>query len=266
MPSRRALVRGVAATLAIGLGLACWPAVWAAVSHHEYFAVREVVVCGHRRLAPDAIRRLARIEPGMSVWTVDSRDAEARLRREPWVRTAYVHRHLPHRVVIQIREERAAAILATDSTLTPRANGAPTLYYVAPQGRIVAPVGAREGHDFPYLTGLSADDLAEGEAFGPRAIRQALRLVRTAARTRAVSEVHIDRARGLTLLPVAPPVPIEVGWGGYAEKLGRLPAVLARWAGREGDIAAINLLFRDEVIVRTRPTKPVPPARPAAKA
>jgi len=56
-------------------------------------------------------------------------------------------------------------------------------------------------------------------------------------------------------MPVRPAVPIELGWTGFAEKLGRVPRVLALWAGREGEIAVVSLLFDDEVIVRTRAPK-----------
>src|SRR5256712_14132800 len=75
-----------------------------------------------------------------------------------------------------------------------------------------------------------------------------------------VSEGHVDRPGGLTLLPVRTSVPIELGWSGFAAKLARLPRVLALWAGREAEIALVNLQFDDEVIVRTRPERgPRPP-------
>jgi hypothetical protein len=251
--SRTLLRAGLALAGAVAV-LTTVPAVGTRMRAHPYFAVQEVVVHGHRRLAPDHIRRIAGIEPGISVWDVDHRQAEARLMEEPWVRWAAVRRHVPHRVVIRVREERPAAILVVESP-------APALYYVAAPARVVAPVGSADARDFPCLTGLTQADLGGAEGFGPHAIRQALRLLRIAARTRAVSEVHIDRSRGLTLLPVAPPVPIEIGWRRFTDKLGRLPAVLSLWAGREAQLAGISLLFDDEVIVRTRAAKPARPAK-----
>ena len=241
------LGRGLAAALGLVAALAAWPAVRDAVCRHPYFAVREVVVRGRGRLGSDEIRRVAGIEPGVSIWNVDCEQAEDRLRHQPWVRSACVRRELPHRVVIQVREERPTAILATTE---------PALYYVGAHGRIVAPVGSGEPRDFPYLTGLGSRDVSGADAFGPRGIRRALGLLRLAARAGAVSEIHIDRARGLTLLPVQPTVPIELGWGRFAEKLQLLPAVMAQWAGREAEIAGVSLLFDGEVIVRTRAAKP----------
>src|SRR5439155_1062400 len=127
-------------------------------------------------------------------------------------------------------------------------------YYVSPHGHLFASVGANDARDFPYLTGLARADLKDGERFGPRALHRALALVRQSGGL-GVSEVHVDRVRGLTLLPMRPSVPIELGWSGFGAKLARLPRVLALWAGREPEIVAVNLQFDDEVIVRTHPAR-----------
>src|SRR5439155_1524264 len=66
---------------------------------------------------------------------------------------------------------------------------------------------------------------------------------------------------GMSLLALRPSVPIELGWGGFAAKLARLPRVLGLWAGRETEIAEVNLQFDDEVIVRTQPARPAAAAR-----
>jgi cell division septal protein FtsQ len=221
-----------------------------ALHGHPYFALREVTVRGQRRVPDERIRQLAGIEPGMSVWSVDAAAAEDRLRAEPWLRSAVVRRDLPHRVAIQVREHRPVAILAPEG-------GKGTLYYVAGHGSIFATVSAGDATDFPYLSGLRAADLEEGDAFGPRAVRRALGLLRATTRSPgvgAVSEIVVDRTRGLTLLPVRPAVPIEMGWNGFPAKLERLVPVLAQWKGREAAIAGVSLLFEGEVIVRRRPT------------
>jgi POTRA domain-containing FtsQ-type protein len=258
--SARSLARAATAGGLAVAALVAWPFLRDAVRHHPYFAVREVLVGGQARLAPDAIRRLAGLEPGLSIWDVDCAVAERRLRAEPWIRSAAVRRQLPHRVAIQVREERPVAILVTEGPQ-------PALYYVAAHGRIFAPLGPADARDFPYLSGLGAGDLDGGSAFGPRTVRHALTLLRVAARVGGpvahVSEVHVDRARGLTLLPVRPTVPIEVGWSRFETKLAHLPTVLALWSGREAEIAAVSLIFDDEVIVRTQGPPGAPARRPA---
>ena len=250
----RALSVALPGALAIGLALAAWPHLRDAAARHPYFAVREVVVRDHHRLPADEVRAAAGIAPGTSIWEVDAAAAEARLAGHRWIRAARVRRELPHRVVIEVREERPLAIVALED-----GKGE---YYVSPHGHLFAPVEARDARDFPYLTGLARADLKDGERFGPRALHRALALVRQSGGA-AVSEVHVDRVRGLTLLPVRPSVPIELGWSGFAAKLARLPRVLTLWAGREGEIVAVNLRFDDEVIVRTQPARAAAPARRA---
>ena len=250
----RALSVALSGALAIGLALAAWPHVRGAAARHPYFAVREVVVRDHHRLPADEVRAAAGIAPGTSIWEVDAAAAEARLAGHRWIRAARVHRELPHRIVIEVREERPLAIVALED-----GKGE---YYVSSHGHLFAPVEASDARDFPYLTGLTRADLKDGERFGPRALHRALALVRQSGGL-AVSEVHVDRVRGLTLLPVRPSVPIELGWSGFAAKLARLPRVLALWAGREGEIVAVNLRFDDEVIVRTHPARAAAPARRA---
>jgi cell division septal protein FtsQ len=251
----RATLRVVLPAAALAAGaLVAWRPAEEAVRRHPYFAVREVVVRNARRLSAAEVRAAARIEPGMSVWDVDPADAEGRLRAHDWIRSARVRRELPRRVVIQVREERPVAILALDA---PKGGE----YYVAAHGRIFAAVGAADSRDFPYVSGLGRADLEAGETFGPRALRRALALVRRTPGVEAVSEVHIDRARGLTLLPVRPPVPIEVGWTGFATRLARLPAVMQLWAGREAELEGVSLLWDDEVIVRMRSARRSGPAR-----
>jgi len=247
----RAFVRHVVPPAAIAvLAFLAWPAIREAVRHHPYFAVGEILVRNARRVPADEVRAAAGIAPGMSIWDVDAAAATARLGEHPWIRSARIRRELPRRVTIQVREERPVAILTVDGEKAGE-------YYVAAHGRVFARVGPTDPRDFPYVSGV---ELRDGDPSGPRALRRALALLRVAGRGAgsldAVSEVHVDRTRGLVVLPVRPAVPIEIGWGHFEARLARLPAVLKLWSGRETQIAGVSLVFNDEVIVRTRGTVP----------
>jgi len=241
---RIAIAVALAVAVPPALAIFAWPHVRDAVRRHPYFALTDVAVRAPRRVSADEIRRTAGIVPGMSVWDVDPAAAESRLRAHPWIRSAYVRRELPRRAIIQVREERPVAIVVMS-----RANGAE--YYVSARGRIFAPVGRSDARDLPYVTGLTPADLAAEDGYAPRALRRAIALMRRGGGPE-ISEIHVDRARGLTLMPVRPAIPIELGWHRFEEKLARLPRVMTLWAGREDDIAAVSLLFDDEAIVRTR--------------
>ena len=245
VPSRRVwLVLGLPAVVVPVLAAVLWPYARDAIRRHPYFAVTEVVVNETRRVGKDEVRAAAGIVPGMSVWDVDPALAEARLRAHPWIRAASVRRELPRRVTIRVREERPVAIVVIE-----RGKGGE--FYVSAHGRIFARVSAGEARDLPYVTGLQAASLTDGDPPSVRALRRAVALIRRSGKLE-VSEVHVDRVRGLTLMPVRPAIPLELGWHDFEAKLARLPRVLALWAGREPDIATVSLLFDDEVIVRTR--------------
>ncbi len=219
---------------------------------HPYFAIREVAVRHRGHLEPEALRVLAGVEVGTNVWEVDPEVAETRLLTNGWIRSAHVRRVLPDRVVLQVREQRPVAILAV-------ADESPGLYFLAANGRIFAPVSAGDERDLPFVTGLARNDLGGSEAFGPRAVRRALALLRRAGRHPAVgtvSELHVDRDDGLTLMPVRPALPIAIGWGEYDAKLARLTEVLPYWSGRESDLRSVSCVFGDDVVVRTRTVRP----------
>ena len=231
------------------------PWVVGATRRHPYFAVREVAVRHRGQLEPEAMRLLAGVDVGMSVWDVDPEVIETRLLTNGWVRSALVRRELPDRVVLHVREHRPVAILAV-------VDEEPGLYYLAANGRIFAPVTSGDARDLPFVTGLTRKDLAGDDAFGPRAVRRALALLRQAERAPSVgtvSELHVDRDEGLTLMPTRPAIPITIGWGDYGVKLARLAEVLPSWAGRESEIRNVSCVFDDDVVVRMR-------ARRAAKA
>ena len=244
--------------LLVALALAAQPLL-RTVRSHPYFAMRDVIIRHHGRLPTADLRAALGFAPGDNIWTIDLAAAEGRLRSLAWVRSASLRRELPDRVVVRVREYRPAAIVAVGDQ-------PPELFYVAANGRIFAPVGATDGRDLPYITGLTRADLDGRQGFGPRGVHRALGLLRLVGREPGgigpVSEVHVSNEYGMTLLPVRPPIPIVLGWGGLPEKLDRLGRVLPLWAGRASDVREVSCIFEDQVIVRMRaPLAPEPPDR-----
>jgi cell division septal protein FtsQ len=238
-----------ATPIAIGAALVmcAWPIVRARAIHHPYFAITAVVIHSRGHLDHETLRTLAGVPRGASIWEVDAKEVAARVAASPWVRAVTARRDLPSRVVIRVRQYRPAAIVAL-------ADPGGGLFYAVRPGRLVARVSADDPTDLPYVTGLADPTLASGGT--NVALARALRLLRVARRATpeigAVSEIHVDTQRGLTLLPTRPQVPIVIGWSGFERKVGRARQVLARWKGREREIAQLSCVFRDQVIVRAR--------------
>jgi len=239
--------RGIPILIAVALVSGAWPLVRARAIHHPYFAVTAVVVHSRGHLDHEALRTLAGVQRGASIWEVDPRAVEARVAASPWVRSVTARRDLPSRVVIRVRQHRPAAIVAL-------ADPGGGLFYAVRPGRLVARVSPDDSTDLPYVTGLADPTLTSGGT--SLGLARALRLLRVARRATpeigSMSEIHVDGERGLTLLPTRPQVPIAIGWSGFERKVARARQVLARWKGREREIAQLSCLFRDQVIVRAR--------------
>jgi cell division protein FtsQ len=226
-----------------------WPAVADRVRAHPYFALTDMVVQRRGHVTEEMIRHHAGLVRGMSIWDVDVAEVEARLAALPWVRTVRVRRELPDRVVIRVREYRPLAIVRIEDADHP-------LYYVAADGRIFAPVDGRDGRDLPYLSGLTRADVEGGGGRGVEGVREALAALAAAAPYASalggVSEIHVDQASGVTIMPTRPAVPIHLGRGDFGAKLGRAAEVLPRWSERAREVQSVSCEFEDQVVVRLR--------------
>ena len=211
--------------------------------NHEIFAVREIKVKGGEKIGGAEIVALAGLKHGVSVWKVDPVAAEKKVARHPWVRRVLVRREFPRRVVVEVEEREAKAIAVLGA-----------LYYVDREGFVFKQVEPGDNMDFPLLTGLAPEELAYPTSFATRQrIQEALRLNDLMGKDPlAVSEIHFLRQGGVTLYPMTYRLALQMGWGEWEEKLGRLERVLALWKGQEERLGVLDFNFRDQVVMRGR--------------
>lgn len=215
----------------------------AAFLNHEIFAVREIKVKGGEKIGGAEIVALAGLKHGVSVWKVDPVAAEKKVARHPWVRRVLVRREFPRRVVVEVEQREAKAIAVLGA-----------LYYVDREGFVFKQVEPGDNMDFPLLTGLAPEELAYPTSFATRQrIQEALRLNDLMGKDPlAVSEIHFLRQGGVTLYPMTYRLALQMGWGEWEEKLGRLERVLALWKGQEERLGVLDFNFRDQVVVRVK--------------
>ncbi len=241
---RRARTSAVGALCGIGLAAALWygaPATRGWVKSHPYFALTAIEIDGNRRLTREEILRDAGVQNGSSIWDAAPNMLRLRLQSNPWVQWVSVQREFPNRVMINLRERRPAAIARLA-----------TLSYVDRDGRVLGPLHDEDSRDFPLITGLEGADVADFRGIG---IHRALQLLRWCQRLScfdAVSEVHVDRRGGVTVFPLRTAVAVVLGWGSWREKLARSARVFAAWEGQTGRLAAVDVSFRDLVVVKLR--------------
>ena len=231
---------------ALGLGAAlmmCSPSAWAALRDHSYFTIRELVISGHGPLlSEEAVRDWLGVSEGASLWQVSPARLRARLEEHPLIVGAAVRREFPRRIAIRLRERRPQAIVTLEE-----------LYYLDRNAQLFGPLPSDASRDYPVITGMSADT---PPGYRTWALRRALRLLRrhgSEAGLAKMSEVHLDRLRGVVLYPTTPSVPIILGWRRWAEKLDCAGRVLDAWGGATHRLTSIDVRFRNQVVVTLRP-------------
>ena len=249
-------------TLAAACGITLSAAVWYGIpatvrwtKTHPYFAIAKIELDGNRRLTRHDVLEWIAVQEGTSVWDATPGPLQMRLESHPWVQRASVQREFPHRVAIAVQERRPVAIVRLE-----------TLSYVDGTGHILGPLRDDDSRDFPLITGLE-DDAAR--SFAPIGLHRALQFLRRCERVSCfdgVSEVHVNQQRGVTVYPLRTTVAVVLGWGNWREKLARSARVLAAWEGQTARVAAVDVTFRELVVVKLRAEHRPPAGRGSKQA
>ena len=237
--ARRArVIAGRAGLVALGVSglLAGW------LLKSPRFAVSSVEVRGQSRLSREAIETAAAIEPGSNIFTLDTREVVARLEALPLVRHAAVIRSLPNRVAIAVEERRPFTLVH-----------AGRLHWIDEQGIDLGPEARAVAPGTPVISGLGADDLVPDAPSGRAAA--GLNLLRLLLRSgegllNSVSEIDMSRAEGPVLYTLDG-VEVRIGKEDWEARLGRLLGVLAQLKASGETVTAIDLRFRDQVVLQT---------------
>ena len=215
-----------------------------AVFHSDYFAVERVHVENLHRLQAEDVIGLSDIRPGVNIFDLDLEAIGRKIAENPWVENAEVRRVFPREVVISVHERVPQAIINLGY-----------LYYVDGGGDIFKVLSADDRLDYPALTGINRKFLLDNPAEAHRLLHEAMGLVGQLAERRIftlrdVSEIHIDRDEGLSILTVNAGVPVRMGFTDFRGKLDRLERIYPQLQGRLAGLKYIDLNVADRVIVK----------------
>jgi len=208
------------------------------------FAITEVAVVGASRLTPEELVAASGIGPDTNLFRLDRSAVVARLEALPLVRRAELVRRFPNRVTLAVEERRPFTLAH-----------AGRLHWIDEQGvslgaetRVVAP-------EAPVITGLSAADLAAGSGTPTPRVALGISLLRVLLRSetallRQISEIDVSRPDGPVLYTVEG-VEVRLGAEDWEARLGRLQGVLAQVRAGGESVSAIDLRFRDQVVLKT---------------
>ncbi|HUH05611.1 MAG TPA: FtsQ-type POTRA domain-containing protein [Kofleriaceae bacterium] len=204
------------------------------LTRSERFAITEIEVRGAERLDPAHIRALIGVPEHATgaeanIFRLGLAEVEHRLQADPWIASAEVSRQLPSRLIVELREEHAAALVELDG-----------LYLADAQGRVFkrAQVEVGEGLGLPIITGVPRKAYLTHPEVAREAIRTCLEALRVYQRDRArpvVAEVHFDARRGITFHSYDGAMAIRVGDGDAEQIDRRLDTFDVAWAALSDD-------------------------------
>ncbi len=195
------------------------------------FAIADIDVRGSTVLTADELRALLPIRRGDNVFRAATGDAEDTLRALPWVASARVRRELPHTIVVEIEERRAAALVAADE-----------LYLVDAAGRPFkrAALDRGEGKGLPVVSGVPRELYGRAPDEAAARVRRGLDVLAAwqaparadapgATPRPAAGEVAVD-GRGATIFTYDDAVAVRLGAAEGDELVARLARFDAAWS------------------------------------
>lgn len=214
------------------------------------FSIQHVEVETSQRLSEADVARRAGIEMGTSLLALDVSAAERRLLEDAWVRSARITRKLPQTVHVELVEHEALAIAALDGDM----------FLVGADGAPFKPWQSGDAHDFPVLTGVTADDMAKDRPGAIARLSTGLVVLDHYARlpvsrVHRAQEVHLARDGAVILTVGKRGIALHLGQGPWPRKLLMVAEVLRKFE-RERELPAVvfldNALHPERVVVRMR--------------
>ncbi len=201
------------------------------VEHSGAFVVRRVAVQGNRMSNEAQIRTLADVQHGEQLFNVQPGELEERICQHPWIARAYVERIWPDTVTIKVHEHRPLAMVNFEG-------GQQGLYYLGYDETVFAPVEPLEDIDYPVITGVplagGKGTIAKLDLGKDEVTQDARAFLRVAARghpilpLQSISEIHVDKEKGIIVYLVEHPFPIYVGYGNVEKRYYQLVKLFER--------------------------------------
>lgn len=210
--------------------------------------VEEVVVEGNRVIPSRDILALAKVPANALLFDLDLFEIERRVETNDFVKSAAVHRDIPHRVRITVEERIPVAAM----TLNGR------LYYLDDEGFVLPPTRSPFIFDLPVLTGSeSSNEFVPGKQTKNRNALEALRILAIAKDISQdvygnISEIRLDGGADIILYTSDGAVPVLLARDNIGAQLVTFEAFWHSEVARRGadQLQVVDLRFEHQVVVR----------------
>ena len=218
--------------------------VWQRVVQADYFKLRTIHITGNETLSEQRIRYLLAIPTDHSLLALDLPRLGTRLSRHPFIQTVALRRLLPDTLEVTIQEQSPALVIRSrEQSLI-----------VDTEGHVLRDFDPAEDGALPELI-LSQDHvLSPGMRLNLREIERAFELLRIYRKsplnaTMPLRELSVS-ASGASVWKIEPyTFQLRFGEGQIVSQLGRLPHVLTYIAHQGLEVQAIDLSYRNRIIV-----------------
>ncbi len=215
----------------------------------DSFATSAVETEGLTRLDRAEVLRWTGLALGQNVFQVSASEAQRRLLRHPWIRSASVERRLPGTYRIQVRENRPAALLSLGE-----------LYLVSDDAKVFKKQTEGDPVDLPVITGIDRERFTGDREYRTAVLDHAISLLDDYCevglrRREPVAEIHVEDDGGFSIYAGQDAVHVALGPPPFRPKLRRLRKVLDRLQQKKARPAYVYLdndRRPDRVTVRLR--------------
>jgi cell division protein FtsQ len=209
--------------------------------------IDNIEIEGARRLSRSLLLQQSKLVPGASLLAIRPGQVERTLMAHPWVAKAEVSRKWPNSLHLKVQERDPVALVQFGEELL----------YMDRQGMIFKPLSPGDPHNFPVITGLTAEQFRHAAGDLPEVVTQAFQLMDVLKETppplnlENISEIHVDLERGFTLYANGVGVALDLGLQEYSEKLQKFaqlwPVLVQK--GLLTKVNRINLNYPRRVLV-----------------
>lgn len=213
------------------------------------FEAAEVEVSGLERVERENLLALGGLEPASNLLAMDLNEVASRLVSEPWVKAVRLERRLPNRLLVEVKERKAVAVVAATGT------GGPKAVLVDEEGVVLGAATDEDRRRFSTVVGAKGYPPAPGSTFEDPAVTSGLAVLRATeglplVGRNSLAVVDCTYPGRIVLRGRRSHAVVAVRGGDLERKFARLKTLAEELKRRHGSIEYIDLSFERLVIIK----------------
>ena len=173
------LLAGSLATAALVTSIGMDAILGALLYRNTDFTLRRFVIEPANKIGKGELVAASGVKIGQNVLQLSLDEVKASIEKIPHVASVRVERHLPDTLYFFVEERRPVALLAPTPSVGMQL--AQPMYYIDTRGFVLKPKPGEKLMSLPVITGISSDEVVEGEVMNHPDVKAALLFIREAS-------------------------------------------------------------------------------------